>query len=211
MIKNSRTDVLYAENLNNMDKIDDKQKDGYANTFMLAFEKEGLTRTEVAEILSCEPVHISWIKNEKYQNLVPVSTWNKIKNWVESRKSLKEYGNHKKSAEGSLAYPSTPIPAVSSFEDFSSPKPTPKFIITTYEIEHGIPIPEKEKAPSIFPFDKMQVGDSFKVPIILNKTPKSKYNTVHTAIGRYRKTHPEQRFAIRYIRKEECIRCWRIE
>ncbi len=210
MIKNSRTDVLYAENLNNMDKIDDKQKDGYANTFMLAFEKEGLTRTEVAEIFECNPVHLTWIKNKNYWSSIPLLTWNKIKNWVESQESLKEYGNLKKPAEDSIPY-SSPKPAVSSFEDFSSPKSTPKFIITTYEIEHGIPIPEKEKAPSIFPFDKMQVGDSFKVPIILNKTPKSKYNTLHTAIGRYRKTHPEQRFAIRYIRKEECIRCWRIE
>lgn len=210
MIKNSRIDVLYVENLNNMDKINDKQKDGYSNTFMLAFEKEGLTRTEVAEIFECNPVHLTWIKNKKYWSNIPLLTWNKIKNWVESRKSLKEYGNLKKPAEDSIPY-SSPKPAVSSFEDFSSPKSTPKFIITTYEIEHGIPIPEKEKAPSIFPFDKMQVGDSFKVPIILNKTPKSKYNTVHTAIGRYRKTHPEQRFAIRYICKEECIRCWRIE
>jgi len=210
LIKNSRTDVLYAENLNNMDKIDDKQKDGYANTFMLAFEKEGLTRTEVAEIFECNPVHLTWIKNKNYWSSIPLLTWNKIKNWVESQESLKEYGNLKKPAEDSIPY-SSPKPAVSSFEDFSSPKSTPKFIITTYEIEHGIPIPEKEKAPSIFPFDKMQVGDSFKVPIILNKTPKSKYNTLHTAIGRYRKTHPEQRFAIRYIRKEECIRCWRIE
>jgi hypothetical protein len=63
--------------LNNMDKIDDKQKDGYANTFMLAFEKEGLTRTEVAEIFECNPVHSHGLRIRITGPCIPLLTWNK--------------------------------------------------------------------------------------------------------------------------------------
>lgn len=42
-----------------------------------------------------------------------------------------------------------------------------------YEIENGIPMPEQEKKPRAnkYPFDRMNIGDSFVVPCSI-KNPK---------------------------------------
>jgi hypothetical protein len=68
------------------------------------------------------------------------------------------------------------------------------------KIEKGIEIPMSARA--MYPFSKMQVGDSFEFD-------KKKYQTVKSASRYFRKTHkPEWKFVCRTVADGKC-RIWR--
>ena len=64
------------------------------------------------------------------------------------------------------------------------------------QIEHGIPIP----TGSPYPFDDMEIGDSFALP-------KDQTNNVRMAVTRYKKDHPEWDYTTRV--DDINIRLWR--
>ena len=69
-----------------------------------------------------------------------------------------------------------------------------------YEIENNVEIPEpKRYRNSKYPFDQMEIGQSFKVE---GKNPSS-------AVSQQNKRNPEKRFI---VRREGCgFRVWRVE
>ena len=69
-----------------------------------------------------------------------------------------------------------------------------------YEIENGVKIPElKQSRKGKYPFDLMEVGQSFKVE---GKNPSS-------AVSQRNKRNPEKRFIVR--REGDDFRVWRVE
>lgn len=64
-------------------------------------------------------------------------------------------------------------------------------------IEKGVPIPRR------YPFEHMQVGDSFAVPEGINRT------RVSIAAMRYGREH-KMKFTVRQM-PDRSLRCWRLE
>lgn len=64
-------------------------------------------------------------------------------------------------------------------------------------IEKGIPLPKR------YPFDQMEVGDSFAVPPGVSRT------TVAIAAMRYGRDH-DMKFTIRMM-PDRSYRCWRVK
>ena len=64
------------------------------------------------------------------------------------------------------------------------------------QIEHGIPIPNGP----LYPFDDMEVGDSFALPV-------DQANNVRTAVTRYKKESPDWGYTTRIM--DNVIRLWR--
>ena len=75
----------------------------------------------------------------------------------------------------------------------------------SYEIEKNVPI-EGKKRLSKYPFDKMEVGDSFLVP-------KEDYNNIHSMRAALfytiKKVDPNMKISTRTV--EGGIRVWRIK
>ena len=65
------------------------------------------------------------------------------------------------------------------------------------EVEKNVPIPAR------YPFDKMEVGDSFALP------PSAARNSVTVSAGRYGNKH-NMKFIVR-IMPDRTLRCWRTE
>ena len=64
-------------------------------------------------------------------------------------------------------------------------------------IDKGIPLPKR------YPFDQMEVGDSFAVPEGINRT------RVSVAAMRYGREH-KMKFTVRQM-PDRSLRCWRLE
>jgi hypothetical protein len=71
------------------------------------------------------------------------------------------------------------------------------------EIEKGIPIPPKKGGKIFFPFDEMEVGDSFFVPVKEKNMRRLVNNKASKYAGKSGK-----KFTTRTV--EGGIRCWRI-
>ena len=71
-----------------------------------------------------------------------------------------------------------------------------------FEIEKNVPIPSQINGKQIYPFDKMEIGDSFVFE-------KEFMNKVHYAKSQYGRRN-EKKFALRRI-SDGRYRCWRIE
>jgi hypothetical protein len=65
------------------------------------------------------------------------------------------------------------------------------------KVEKNVPLPAR------YPFDEMEVGDSFAVP------PEIARNTVAVAAGRYGDKHA-MKFIVRLM-PDRTLRCWRTE
>lgn len=150
-------------------------------------EEQDLSGNDAAKKLSCKPVHISWIKNPTYWKVVPQKIWDKLYDWKELediRLSMK---------------PKT--------EETANPEPMEeKEEVPIIEVEHGIAIPEHAPHGSRYPFEKMEVGDSFKIPMRKNGS-----SHLGSAAGHFRRTHPDWKFIIRTLKEENIIRCWRVK
>ena len=71
----------------------------------------------------------------------------------------------------------------------------------TFVIEKNVPLPEKNIRWK-YPFDQMEVGDSFAVPEGINRT------RVSVAAMRYGREH-KMKFTVRQM-PDRSLRCWRI-
>lgn len=74
---------------------------------------------------------------------------------------------------------------------------------TDFKVEHGVPIPQLGGPRNRkYPWDKLQVGDSFTVPLRMR-------NSVSACAARYRKVYGK-RFSTRMVGDDLC-RVWRVE
>jgi hypothetical protein len=76
-----------------------------------------------------------------------------------------------------------------------------------FKIEKGVPLPSWQTGragQSKYPFADLQVGDSFLVPHF------AKTSQMSALIGRWQRTHSNQRFATRKV-EGGGVRVWRIE
>jgi len=73
-----------------------------------------------------------------------------------------------------------------------------------FKLEKDIPIPAKQtrKRPSIYPFNNMEIGESFLVPL-------NKLKAARIAVGTYKRRHPDWGYASRTL--PEGFRIWRIK
>ncbi len=76
-----------------------------------------------------------------------------------------------------------------------------------YKIEEGIPIPLQYRGGSKkkYPFDDMEIGDSFLVTCI-----KGKVKSVSASLIGSTRRVPHKSFTTRYIKEEKGVRIWRI-
>lgn len=73
------------------------------------------------------------------------------------------------------------------------------------KIESGIPLPKPTHKGGtnkrVYPFEDMNVGDSFEIPL-------KKWMTFKSLINNRHKRHPE-RYTVRKV--DNIVRCWRIK
>jgi len=81
-------------------------------------------------------------------------------------------------------------------------------IMETIEIKKGIPVVSgsKKTRGSKYPFEKMEVGDSFDV-----SWSKNKVASISQAMRTFRKNNPTWKFKISSFIDEDIVRCWRLE
>ena len=88
--------------------------------------------------------------------------------------------------------------------------------MTKITIEKGVPIPIGAGTPGhkIYPFEEMEVGDSFSVPLSgeTGKTGADKASDrVSSAVCQFKKRKSGGwKFSVRIERNEGVVRCWRI-
>lgn len=71
-----------------------------------------------------------------------------------------------------------------------------------FNIEKDIPLPEPRGARTKYPFEEMEIGDSFLFD-------KKQVNLIHFAKSQYGRRN-NKKFSVRRINNDE-YRCWRIE
>ena len=77
--------------------------------------------------------------------------------------------------------------------------------ITTYQIEKGVAIPARNFKKSRYPFNEMDVGDSFIVPITGSKrTTQTRLSASAASYSRYKQG---RKFTVRVV--ENGFRVWR--
>lgn len=80
------------------------------------------------------------------------------------------------------------------------------------KVEKGFPIPEMDgakKGRASFPFDEMEVGDSFFVPLSFFKDHVKANDSLNSRIKAYKKKHPRKDFTYRSV--VGGFRVWRIK
>jgi hypothetical protein len=83
--------------------------------------------------------------------------------------------------------------------------------VIVFEIEKNIPVPERlESYPAVYPFDRMEAGDSFFVPNEGNETGVQTAYRVRNASAKFRRKHrPDWRFCTKA--KSNGARIWRMK
>jgi hypothetical protein len=75
------------------------------------------------------------------------------------------------------------------------------------KIEKNIPLPGRSlKKESIYPFEMMEVGDSFAIPF-----SKPNYSKLYQACRNFVKGNPGFKFTLRKNESENWIRIWRLK
>ena len=159
-----------------MRTFDENTRRALTDFLIRIIEEQNLSGANVAERLACKTVHVSWIKKPNYWKVVPQKIWDKLYDWKELEEAIKK----------------------------SKPKQMEEK--TEYEVEKDIPIPVHISKGSRYPFSKMEVGDSFKVPY-----EKNVGSAISGGAGHFRRAHPEYKFVIRTLKEEGIVRCWRVE
>lgn len=148
-------------------------------------KRDSLSDADVAFKLFAKTVQISWLKTPSYWKIIPEKVWTKLQEWQEEEERIKQ---------------------LTKINIIMEKKQLPKV-----EIEHDIPIPEHAPHHSKFPFAKMEIGDSFSVPLEMEGQIGYKSSSIGSAAGHFRRRFPKQRFLIRTLKAEGIIRCWRVE
>lgn len=154
-------------------------------------DENKLSNSDVAMKLSCSANQISWLKNPTYWKVVPQKVWDGLYNWMD---------------DVNLKDKDTSLPTIRKLVE---ERHAQKIVI-----EKGIPIPEVILKGSKFPFDDMEIMDSFAIPIEeMTEQGKIVHNSssISTAAGHFCRTHKGRKFVVRLLRKEGIIRCWRTE
>lgn len=88
--------------------------------------------------------------------------------------------------------------------------------ITQIKIEKNKPIPAIRRRRTIYPFGEMKVGDSFALPLGgaikfpgNNGVKDITYSRLAGAAHGYGRKH-SRKFAVRTIKDEGVVRCWRV-
>lgn len=76
------------------------------------------------------------------------------------------------------------------------------------KIEKGIPLPNKLNR-RIYPFDKMEIGDSFLVKLNTDVKISIQKQKIYLASWRFSQLHPETKFTTASFQNE--VRVWRIK
>lgn len=177
--------------------IDDSKKTDLSVFLKDAQKLLNMSNQDVSDILHCSPNQVSQIKNPLYWKMVPKGVWDYLAEWKEQRIDLT-----------SVMVPTPPLPKE---EEVKPTKPATIYELKPYPVEHRIPMPARTQPFDYYQLDRLQVGDSISLPIVLDTTPKQVYSRIDSAISKFRKTHPEWKFACRTIRDENVVRCWRIQ
>lgn len=84
---------------------------------------------------------------------------------------------------------------------------------TKFAIERGVPIPARRRAPRKYPFDQMQVGDSFAItpagfgkPVFINELQHYMSNTARSFAQRH-----GGKFTTRIVNDRTAVRVWRVK
>lgn len=82
-----------------------------------------------------------------------------------------------------------------------------------YEIEKNVPVPRMSgpRSAPVFPFDKMEIGDSFKIPIKSWEKPRIVQNRLSAAAARWRALPGNADFLIKTRKDGNAVRCWRVK
>ena len=83
----------------------------------------------------------------------------------------------------------------------------------TYIIESGIPVKNAKGRPHVYPFEKMNAGESFFVEVKEGENPKYVQTKLATLARRYSLRYsPEAKFSTSIEKQEEKqgVRIWRI-
>jgi hypothetical protein len=75
--------------------------------------------------------------------------------------------------------------------------------MTDIKLEKGIPLPRKNEKSNKYPWDTMDIGDSFVFP------DPSSPNTPYTAASQTNRRHTDKKFVVR--KTDEGYRCWRVK
>ena len=81
-------------------------------------------------------------------------------------------------------------------------------MMSTIQIDKKVPIPLKRNR-RIYPFNEMEVKDSFEVPIENNPKMNARKQNIYMAIWRFCKANPNKKFTT--ASTEKGIRVWRIK
>ena len=65
-------------------------------------------------------------------------------------------------------------------------------------IEKNIPIPNKRKGKKLYPFDKMEVKDSFEIKIDAKKDILAQKQKIYVAVWRFFKKRAKRNFTINF-------------
>jgi len=77
-----------------------------------------------------------------------------------------------------------------------------------FNVEHGVPIPQRRNAPKRYPFRDMEIGDSFFVPLNGEKSSKVFARIAGAAI-RDARSRGGIKYAVRSV--EGGVRVWRVK
>lgn len=94
---------------------------------------------------------------------------------------------------------------------------TPTGDVMTFQIEDGVPVPKRAagRTGSKYPFGRLEVGQSFMVPVTQDpedegSTVEKRVGTLRSAIGAFCKRNPGHgKFSVRLV--EGGVRVWRTE
>jgi hypothetical protein len=75
-------------------------------------------------------------------------------------------------------------------------------------IEKNVPLPDKTRE-KIYPFQDMEIGDSFLIKIEDKKLALKKKQNIYIAIWRYCQVHPDKKFTTASFSND--VRVWRIK
>jgi hypothetical protein len=81
------------------------------------------------------------------------------------------------------------------------------------KIEKGIPIPTAMRAPKPcpYPFDSMEIGDSFAIAVPIGAQAADISKLIRSRLSSYMRQHPQFAGAVRIEKDERSVRFWRVE
>jgi hypothetical protein len=89
------------------------------------------------------------------------------------------------------------------------PQPTIRPIIAVY-IEKGVPLPKAQRMAPRYAFDKMEVGDSFTVPVPKGMSSDKLAKHLRDLIANYRRRGGTFAFSVIQLPKVHAVGIWRV-